>query len=80
MNYHSLKFVHSSEIRGLCFDEMFQQNAFFVILLENENPHILHIFLICFAGKFHQALTPFFLKNDLLSRERLFSDRKKNDL
>ena len=50
------------------FDEMFQQNAFFVILLENENPHILYIFLICFAGKFHQALTPFFLKNDLLSR------------
>ena len=31
------------------FDEMFQQNAFFVILLENENPHILYIFLICFA-------------------------------
>ena len=55
------------------FDEMFQQNAFLVILLENTN----YIFLICFAGKFHQALTPFFLKNDLLSRERLFSDRKK---
>ena len=79
MNYHSLKFVHSSEIRGLCLMKC-SSKMLFLWYFRKMKIHTYYIYfwsvLLCFAC-FHQALTPFFWRMIYCRAKDYFLIKKK---
>ena len=82
MNYHSLKFVHSSEIRGLCLMKCSSKMLFCDTFGKWKSTHTIYIFdLFCFVWLV-------FIKHWLLFSEEwfivalkiIFWSKKKNDL
>ena len=79
MNYHSLKFVHSSEIRGLCLMKCSSKMLFCDTFGKWKSTHTTYIFDL-FCWKISSSIDSFFSEEWFIVALKIIFWSKKNDL